>query len=62
MGQNDHFQKRPEFSLSKSAKKTRFWAPKALKVLNYREIFPGHNFGARVNVDIDSDSSGYWDQ
>ena len=30
--------------------------------LNYREIFLGHNFGARVNVDIDSDSSGYWDQ
>ena len=51
--QNFHSQNQP---------KTRFWAPKALKVLNYREIFPGHNFGARVNVDIDSDSSGYRDQ
>ena len=46
----------------KISQKTRFWAPKALKMLNYREIFPGHSFGARVNVDIDSDSSGYWDQ
>ena len=42
----------------KISQKTQFWALKALKVLNYREIFPGHNFGARVNVDIDSDSSG----
>ena len=55
-------QKDQNYPLQNQPKGTILGSQSSKSAFNYRAIFPGLIFGARVNVDIDSDSSGYWDQ